>query len=269
MARIRSAIVLFVLIPLSCFAGLSEDLLDAVRKGDAARVKALLAQGADVNAKSPYGATGLFFAADRGNAEIVKILLDQGADASVKDTFYGATAMGFAAEKEHVEVIRLLLSKSVTGVDEVLSTGVEKGNLEMVRLALEHKSAIPPETLSEALAAATKENRRAVADLLKNAGVTLPAKPNFQVDPETLKSYAGAYSMDTIELKFDVIGGKLTGGAVGQKAAPFDAIDKSTFQHSEVASLKLTFNVEDGKVISVTVNQRGANPMVFKKTGAK
>ena len=41
-----------------------EDLLAAVRKSDAERVKAL-AQGADVNAKSPYGATGLFFAADR------------------------------------------------------------------------------------------------------------------------------------------------------------------------------------------------------------
>src|SRR5713226_3268756 len=110
MAHLRNAVlVLAALLPVSCLADLGEDLLAAVRKEDAGRVNALLAQGADANAKSPYGATGLFFAADRGNIEIIKILLDHGADASVKDTFYGATAMGFAAEKEHVEVIRLLL----------------------------------------------------------------------------------------------------------------------------------------------------------------
>ncbi len=57
----------------------NEDLLAAVRKQDVPAVKALLDKGANVNAKSPYGATPLFFAADRGNLEIIKILLDRGA----------------------------------------------------------------------------------------------------------------------------------------------------------------------------------------------
>jgi hypothetical protein len=66
MAYLRNAgLVLAALIPFSCLADPGEDLLAAVRKGDAERVNALLAQGTDVNAQIPYGATGLFFAADR------------------------------------------------------------------------------------------------------------------------------------------------------------------------------------------------------------
>src|SRR5690348_3707508 len=136
MGRTRTVVLclLAFLVPLPCLADLGEDLLAAVRKGDTARVKALLAQGADVNAKSPYGATGLFFAADRGNMEIIKILLDHGADVNVKDTFYGATALTWAAEKERVEIIKLLLAKGATaGADDVLTGGVEQGNAEMVK----------------------------------------------------------------------------------------------------------------------------------------
>src|SRR6266851_3196605 len=88
MAHLRNAVlVLAALLPISCLADLGEDLLAAVRKGDAGRVNALLAQGADANAKSPYGATGLFFAADRGNIEIIKILLDHGANVKCERHF--------------------------------------------------------------------------------------------------------------------------------------------------------------------------------------
>lgn len=132
-------------VPFVSRADLGEDLLSAVRKGDAARVKALLAQGADVNTKSPYGATALFFASDRGNMEIIKILLEHGADVNVKDTFYGATAMTWAVEKERWEIIKLLLSKGATaGADDVLMAAVEKGNAGVVKAVLEHKSATPP-----------------------------------------------------------------------------------------------------------------------------
>src|SRR5690242_1443895 len=76
---------------------LGDQLLAAVRKSDVAGVRALLAKGADVNAKSPYGATPLFFACDRGNLEIVKLLLDRGAEVNVQDTFYNSTALSWAA----------------------------------------------------------------------------------------------------------------------------------------------------------------------------
>src|SRR5258706_5230340 len=128
--RFTLVLTLFTLIGYA--ADSSEDLLAAVRKGDLAAVKAFLDNGANVNAKSPYGATPLFFAADRGNIEMVKLLLQRGADVDVKDTVYGATAVTWAAEQERVDILKLLLSKSTGGGDDVLESGVQKGNLEMV-----------------------------------------------------------------------------------------------------------------------------------------
>ena len=62
---------------------IAEELWAATRAGDAARVTAALDKGADVNAKTRYGATALTFAADRGHVEIVKLLIARGADVNV------------------------------------------------------------------------------------------------------------------------------------------------------------------------------------------
>ena len=68
--------LLVLLLPFSSSAqNLNDELLAATRKSDVEKVRALLAKGADVNAKSPYGATPLFFACDRSNIEVVTVLL--------------------------------------------------------------------------------------------------------------------------------------------------------------------------------------------------
>jgi hypothetical protein len=271
MMQLRNLVICLaaVLIPVACCADSGEDLLAAVRKGDAARVKALLEQGANVNAKSPYGATGLFFAADRGNMEIMKILLDHGADVKVKDTFYGATAVTWAVNKGNADMVTLLLQKGAPGAEEGLMLGVSKSNAELVKAALEHKSEMKPETLSMALATATKENHADIAELLKSAGAVLPVKPNYQIGPEVLNSYAGTYAGDRFEMRFKVVDGKLTGGPIGDKADAWDALDNTRFQHSDEISVKLEFTSENGKVVSVTVTGFGDKPMTFKRTEPK
>jgi len=267
--RVFWIFLLAMLIPISCLADPAEDLLAAVRKGDASRVKVLLEQGADVNAKSPYGATALFFAADRGNMEIIRILIDHGADVKVKDTFYGASALTWAATKSHADVIKLLLSKGAPGADDALMTGISNGNVETVKAALAYKSQIKPETLSQALAEAASEKQTEIAELLKSAGAVPPVKPNFQIDPEVLKTYAGTYLGDGFEVKFDIVDGKLTGGLVGQKPEAYDAVDGTTFQHPVMTMLKLTFNLEAGKVGSFTMKRGDDNPTVLKKAATK
>ena len=52
---------------------------DAVSAGDLARVKALLAAGADVNAKNNDGVTALMRALQEGNQQMVKLLKEAGA----------------------------------------------------------------------------------------------------------------------------------------------------------------------------------------------
>ena len=66
-------------------ADVSAPLHDAVIAGDAAKVTALLAKGADVNSRNENGYTPLFLAVDRGRMQIVQLLLDRGADASVRN----------------------------------------------------------------------------------------------------------------------------------------------------------------------------------------
>src|ERR1044071_4302227 len=91
---------------------LNDQLFEAVRKGDAAAVTALLDKGADVNARFRYGTTALFKAAERGHVEVAKVLLARGVDVNVKDTFYGATAISWALQNNHFDVVRAIVDKN-------------------------------------------------------------------------------------------------------------------------------------------------------------
>ncbi len=84
------------------------DLLEAVREGDLAAVRARLAAGADVNAADEHGYTPLMAAAGRGDLEVVRLLLDAGADLAARNQL-GTTALHQAAsEAGHLEACRRL-----------------------------------------------------------------------------------------------------------------------------------------------------------------
>ena len=230
---------------------LNDQLFEAVRKGDAAGVTAALDKGADVNAKFRYGSTALFKAAERGNAEVAKILLDRGADVTVKDTFYNATAMTWALDGKHIGVVKLLLEKSTEDVDDVLLTGTQEGNEELVKVALDRGGA-KAETLTVALITATDGKNTAIADLLTKAG----AKPPFQVDDATLQSYAGKYKGEPgPEATVTVKDGKLLVSGFTRQPQPLIALDKTTFRPLAFNGIVLTFNVEAGKVTGIAFKQ--------------
>ena len=82
-------------------------LMLAVVKGDAASVKALLASGADVNARNNAQATALLWAAD--NLEETELLLEHGADVNAASTD-GRTALTIASGiSGDSAVVKLLL----------------------------------------------------------------------------------------------------------------------------------------------------------------
>ena len=60
--------------PFSSYAGINEELWYAAREGNTARVKALLAKGADVNAKDNDGVTALMAAVKGGHSDTIKFL---------------------------------------------------------------------------------------------------------------------------------------------------------------------------------------------------
>ena len=83
------------------------DLMIAAEKGDTKAVQALLAKGADVNAKRADGYTSLMFAAGSGSTETVQALLAQGADVDAKRAD-GYTALMFAEAAGDTAIVQLL-----------------------------------------------------------------------------------------------------------------------------------------------------------------
>ena len=90
-------------------ADLNEQLWEASRKGDAKAVLGLIAQGADVNAKTHYGANALWLAASKGHADVVKILLKNKADPNNIDIVWGGTPMAWSVGAGKVDIVQMLL----------------------------------------------------------------------------------------------------------------------------------------------------------------
>ncbi len=240
---------------------LNDQLYEAVRKGDAAAVTAALDRGADVNARFRYGTTALFKAAERGHVEVAKVLLDRGADVKVKDTFYGATAMTWALDNKHVGVVRLLLQKDTDDIEDVLLNGTREGNPEMVQVALD-RGGIKPESLTVALAMSSADEKNAnITEMLKKAG----AQPPLQIDAAVLQSYAGKYKGDTgPEVTISTKDGKLFVAGFTREPQPLLPTDNTTFRPINFGGITLSFNVEAGKVVSMTFKQ-GKTTNVMKR----
>ena len=239
---------------------LNEQLYEAVRKGDAAEVRALLDRGADVNAKFRYGATALFKAAERGHTEVVKLLIERGADVTVKDTFYGSTAMGWALQKGHTGVVRAILTRSTDDAGDVLLAGVDSGNMELVTAALD-TGKVPAETLTGALVTAgSDEKKAAMVEALKKAG----AQPPPEVDAGALRSYVGKYKAEPArEINITLKDGKLSLAGSGGSTTLMP-LDQQTFRPPGFAGMRITFKVEGGKVTGLDLKQ-GANTTPFKR----
>jgi ankyrin repeat protein len=232
-------------------------LLDAVRNGDLAGVKAALDAGVPVDHPFRYERTALSFAAARGQVEIVKLLLERGADPNKKDSFYGATPFNWAANEEHVEVVRMLVEKGAPVGPELLMRAANNGNTELVALALE-KAKPSADDLAMALAQAEESKHDKVVEQLKQAGAR-PAPPaDFVVAPAVLASYAGSYKDERgSETRLEVREGKLVCVSCSPQGLVLGALDAVTFRHPTRPLPKVVFTVEGGKAQSFLLSSGG------------
>jgi hypothetical protein len=256
-----------------CLAGaqekssLDEELLGAARRGELARVKELLAKGANIEAQTRYGITPLFYAAWSGHADVVRLLASQGARVDVSDTFYKMTAYAAALNKGHADAAKALIEAGVKNPASGLEAAASGGHKEVVELLLA-KGGATPEQLSNALAGAERGKHAEVAEMLKKAGAVAPKKPDFQVDAATLASYAGSYRGEPVgELTFAVKDGKLFGGPPGQ-SMEFGAFDKENFALLQMQQVKIRFVTEGGKVTGAVLTQ-GRTPVNLKRVESK
>jgi ankyrin repeat protein len=125
-------------------------LILAILKGHADVVGLLIARGADVMARNERGLTPLHAAAYSGSADVARLLLDHGAELEDRANVSGATPLIVAAEENRVAVAELLLARgadlSIPDRDGFtpLSQAWAKKRTEMVRLLKRHGATCQP-----------------------------------------------------------------------------------------------------------------------------
>ena len=163
-------------------------LMDAVKSGNRAAVRALLARRVDVNAREPDGTTALHWAVRSDDRETVRTLLQSGARANLANR-YGVTPLSLAALNGDAGMIEDLL---VSGADAntalpegetVLMTAARTGDRPSVVALLDHGAAVNAKEhwLGEtALMWAAAENHADVVSLLLDRGAALDERSAVQ-----------------------------------------------------------------------------------------
>ena len=159
-------------------------LIDAVKRGDVAGVRALLAQRVDLAAADADGSTALHWAAHGNNLELVDLLLDAGADARTS-TRYKVTPLYFAAQNGNAAVMARLLDAgadpngTVYEGQTMLMTAALAGKADAVRLLLTRGATVDvaePYRGQTALMWAAAEGNADAAAVLVEAGADIRKK---------------------------------------------------------------------------------------------
>ena len=178
-------------------------LIDAVRSGDPAAVRALLADAVDVNRATADGTTPLHWAVHRDDPELVGLLLDAGADVAAVNR-YGVQPLMLAASNGTAAIVERLLAAgadphaATPGGETVLMTAARAGPPAAVRRLLAY--GVDPNTRVEAsgqtalMWAAARNNTGAIDALVEHgADVTMhtprqkpsPSRSYFSSPPAT------------------------------------------------------------------------------------
>ena len=125
-------------------------IADAAKRDDIEAIRALIADGADVNAAHGDGMTGLHWAALNGNGEIARLLIDAGAALEAATRLGAHTPLHVAAKEGQGEVVAIL---AAAGADPaaVTETGAmplhfaaASGDVRAVTVLLGHGAAVDP-----------------------------------------------------------------------------------------------------------------------------
>lgn len=253
-------------------ADLGDEIRRAASAGDAAKVRQLLAAGADVNAANAYGGTALAFACDKGRTEVVKVLLENGANLETQDRFYKSKPLAWAVIKGHTEIARLLLEHGAQGESEALSTAVatDSNAKELVQMIVA-RGKVSPEDLGEALRTARQQQKTEIAAVLEAAGAkVVPAVP---VDAAVLAAVAGSYQAaePNPPVTLAVQDGKLVANPERGGGFPLEAtaLDPLTLRAVAFGGIKVIVRQEGGAVTGLDLYQ-GGDPISYRKaTGGK
>jgi outer membrane protein assembly factor BamB len=241
-------------------AGDTEDKLwAAARKGDVQAVEQLIAAGADVNARSHYGANSLWFAAYKGQTAVARILIRHKVDVNVRDTVWGETPMSMAVDNGNADLVALLLQAGAQGTDAALLAAVVGGRSQVARAILDNGK-VNPETLSASfliLPTDAAEIRKA----LERKGGKPPVRGP---DADALAPFEGKYeSLNGGRLTLRAVSGSLIckDGSATYVLKWLASDDFGAVGHDDV---RVHFERAQGRIARVST-RRGGNEAVFDR----
>ena len=192
-AALRRPVILAILVVCASAIPVTAQvaLVDAVKAGDVARVRALIDKRADVNAAQPDGTTPLHWAVDRERTDIVQMLIRAGANVKAANR-YGATPLWLASVNGNAKTLAMLLeagadASTANGDGETaLMAASRTGNVDAVNLLLARGA--DPNTKEgwrgqTALMWAAAEGHAAVIRVLIERGADLKARSNAGFTP--------------------------------------------------------------------------------------
>ncbi len=194
-------------------------LIEAVRAGDHAGARALIEQGASVNATQGDGATALHWAAHRDDAFLARLLLEAGASAGAADD-HGVTPLSLACLNGSAAMVTLLLDAGAdpnagrtSGVTPLM-TAARVGNVDVVRALLASGADVAATERSRgqtALMLAVAESHTAVARVLVESGGGATTRSTNGFTPLLFAAQQGSV---------DIARMLISAGAVVDEAAP-------------------------------------------------
>jgi ankyrin repeat protein len=232
-------------------------LADAAEKADAARVRALLKDRADVNAAQKDGTTALHWAAYHDDAGLAKLLLAAGASARAENR-YGVTPLALACTNGNAELIRLLLAAgadanaALRGGETALMTAARTGRVKAVRVLLDAGAKVDAMDRKgqTALMWAAADGHAAVVELLLRQGADPKARLKSGFTPLLFAAREG---------RIDVVRVLLQAGVDPNEAIRTDRKGGGTVPKNGVSALILAVENAHFDLAALLV-KAGANP---------
>lgn len=184
---ITACAAVLVLSLISVAAGRS-DVADAAMRGDAAAVRTLVAQKADVNATQADGATALHWAVHHGDRELVDLLVQAGANVKAANRI-GVTPLSLASLNGSAAIIDLLLKGGANANERgpngetPLMMAARNGNPDAIKVLLDRGADInakDPLRETTALMWAVEQEHPAAVRILVERGADVAARSRVQ-----------------------------------------------------------------------------------------